>query len=319
VELYLRISVLLSRIGEIEAGAQVIQQQLEATRRRSALAEHAFLEEGLVAYCIGAGPSLAPAYEAAERMLRAKPTNLDALLVKADRLRAAGRPGAGRLLARHLLESAPPETIPQAIDWLRKIEEGDPHRIERVDVLELVDPDADAVWGRWRREGSRIGCRPASHARLVLPVVPEGDYELSVVFWRQRGEDSVNLVLPVADRQVLLVVGGWPAEGTRSGLELIDGHDSRDNPSTDREFRITNVVRHVLEVVVTTEGDQAQIDVWVDAKHIISWSGSPSSLSLDKSWALPEGSALAMGAFNSTLRFEAARILMKSGSLRHLR
>ncbi|MHC5024673.1 MAG: hypothetical protein ACYTGG_12335, partial [Planctomycetota bacterium] len=88
-------------------------------------------------------------------------------------------------------------------------------------LLKASRPSSDTVAGRWTVEKSMLQSEVDEHARIGLRRVPHGDYRYQMRFTRAIGEDSVNVILPVADRQVMLVLDGRRGDAHFSGLELI--------------------------------------------------------------------------------------------------
>jgi hypothetical protein len=163
-----------------------------------------------------------------------------------------------------------------------------------------------AVSGR-----SRMAVAPVSQderfVRLMFPQVVEGSYDLVVEFARTLGSDSVTITLPVGARQCTLHFGA--AVGQLSGLERIDGLSIADryNPTLRRASGLVNGQRYQAWVQVRTNGDCAVIDVWLDGKPFLHWTGLQSSLSLAACWMLPERNRAGIGANQSNVTFHTVR------------
>ena len=56
-----------------------------------------------------------------------------------------------------------------------------------IDLLELVDPVRDAVWGKWEQRKEGLAVSAGRDCRLALPVAVAGSYELEMTFTRVRG------------------------------------------------------------------------------------------------------------------------------------
>jgi hypothetical protein len=204
-----------------------------------------------------------------------------------------------------------------------------------VDLLKEVNPDRDAIQGRWLRAGSAVVVAPASQdesfVRLMLPRPVEGSYDLLAEFTRSKGSDSVVLALPVAARQCTLHFSA--SMGGDGGLELIDGRalgESQNpvirspsgpgspvrrveeheihNASSRQPSGLVNGKRYqVLAQVRTRDGD-AVIDTWLDGKPFVHWAGHQSSLELSKGWTLPERWRVGIGANQNGVTFHTVRV-----------
>jgi hypothetical protein len=97
-----------------------------------------------------------------------------------------------KVLAELAILNAPPGTVGAANDII--IEPG-----KAVGVLKSVDPQKDAVKGRWKmREGALLVESNEPAQRIALPVVVAGSYEFDVEFTRTGGYDNIVFLIPVA-------------------------------------------------------------------------------------------------------------------------
>ena len=117
-------------------------------------------------------------------------------------------------------------------------------------LLKAVNPDSDAVSGAWHFEKKALTSESAPHVRLAFITQPHGDYELNVTFSRVIGDGTVNFILPLAGRQVMLVLADQPEQDQVTGLEFIEGRAAANNLTADREFDLINHQRYKLKVTV---------------------------------------------------------------------
>lgn len=180
-----------------------------------------------------------------------------------------------------------------------------------IDLLAQVDPATDAVTGLWRRHADGVAiAEPQKHSRLLIPVAPQGSYELDVRFVRLGGTEDVNVILPVGTSQVMLMLSGW--QGTVSGLELVGGKRASSNETTVRPAGLETGRQHSLHLRVLVRDDLAEIAVVLDGKDYLRWRGPVSALTLDPYWRLPEKACLGLGAY-CTVVFQDVRLRMLSG------
>ncbi len=177
-------------------------------------------------------------------------------------------------------------------------------------LMKLARPTDDAVVGTWTREKSLITSERVDHARLSLRMVPHGDYRLQVKFDRAIGEDAVAIVLPVDDRQVALVLDARRGDEHYSGLELVDGRRAHDNTTTDRVFELINHQIYRVDVHVRTKEDVATVNVDVDKKPFVRWTGPVQDLDLPREWTLAGNARLGVGSNNGVIRVRSAWLHM---------
>lgn len=186
-----------------------------------------------------------------------------------------------------------------------------------VDILSLVDPAKDAVKGTWRRQDKALAVEPVEHGRIMIPVAPQGSYELRVSFVRQSGNQSVDFILPVGSSAVAVVLSG--AEGAVSGLWSIDGNEADHNEAKVSPGRLQNGHEYRAECRVIVQGNQAIITVTLDGEPYFRWSGLQSALSVLDTKRLPDPTVLGLGAFGSNTVFRRVALRMLSGEARLLR
>jgi len=203
-----------------------------------------------------------------------------------------------------------------------------------VDLLKDVNPDRDAIQGRWLKAGNGIRVAPDSQdesfVRLMLPNRVERSYDLLAEFTRTRGSDSVTFTLPVGSRQCTLVLSA--KAGLTDGLEVVDGQSISDkfNPAVRHPSVLVNGQKHQLLTRVRVrdsngrqlgwdfvDGNLTQfhapdgnavIDIWLDGKPLLHWAGKPSSLDLPEEWSLPERWRVGIGANRDGVTFHTVRL-----------
>lgn len=184
-----------------------------------------------------------------------------------------------------------------------------------VDVLRLIDPDKHTVSGRWTRRGTMLATArafgPPTSSRVLIPVKPKGDYEIRVKFNRTDGDSSVDLILPVGTKGVVLALSR--SGGQVSGLCDIKGKDCGEN-DTKKPGRLTNDKVHTVTAKVSVRGDDAHIEATLDDSKLVDWKGPVSDLACPESWSLPDKEALGLGVYRmTTVVFTAAHMRMLSG------
>jgi len=187
-----------------------------------------------------------------------------------------------------------------------------------IDLLPFVDPAKDAVKGEWKRQGSALAILSLTKdARIMIPVAPEGSYELQVKFVRTSGDSNVVVILPVRSARFMLTLSG--GHGHNSGLQLINGIRSGENVTCVRPGTLVNGREYALHITVVAKGDQAEIAVRLDGKPYIDWRGPQSALSMNPFWNLRVPGCLGLGAWQSTVVFRTARLKILTGKVRLLR
>lgn len=154
-----------------------------------------------------------------------------------------------------------------------------------VDLLAAIDPERDAVQGRWRRSGGAIFSPPDTEfARLAASHEVPDSYTVQVQVERLPGNvGSRSLVLGlVADgRQFALVIDH---DGSTSGLHAIDGLPfNGDNPTVRYGQRLKAAARATILCTVRP----GRVLALIDGQTVADWRGQPDQLSLASVWNTP--------------------------------
>lgn len=190
-----------------------------------------------------------------------------------------------------------------------------------VDLLPHVDLDHDRFAGNWEIEdGNLVGSRDDhEHGRVLLPVVPQGNYRLKVKFIRREGNEIVGVILPIENRQFAVLLSAWA--GQHGGLHMVDGHSilSDQSPAAMRPSKLENGDLYLLEVAVTTRDEQALINVTLNGQPYVSWNGELSGLSNDPVWQLPRSDTPAVCYRDCKVEYQEIQLKMLDGTAQLLR
>lgn len=179
------------------------------------------------------------------------------------------------------------------------------------DLLPYVDIASDQVRGDWYATETGLLAEYGAAQRLMLPVVVKGSYDLEVEFTRRTGNNDVSFWLPIADTHCNLLLSGW--NGAASGIRGIGGHDRVDEATAVRPGTIVNGHRYRLVATVRSEGDDGRVDVAMDGKPFLSWTGKHQTLTVPHWWSLPELHRPAVGAHEASVCYHAFRLRLNSG------
>ena len=179
------------------------------------------------------------------------------------------------------------------------------------DVLQDVDPAKHAVAGEWLKTATRLGAAGASASRIVIPVAPNGDYEIKIDFVRKNGENDINFILPLGATAVAVTLSH--RSGMAAGLSLVDGKLCHENV-TRSPGKLANNHRHSLYVRVIARGEDAEISAKLNGKRLVRWSGPQKSLTVPRDCRMPRMSALGLGVGRgTTAMFYSVKLRMLSG------
>lgn len=149
-----------------------------------------------------------------------------------------------------------------------------------VDLMPLIDPSLDVMSSNWKRVQAALVNDPRlSASGLMLPVIPYGDYHVSLNFRRLAGgKKEVQVSLPVKRRRVDLCID-WGG-GKASGLSRVKGMQMHDdgNPTRINARHLVDGQPSTLVIRVAFRGDDLTISSQLDGKPSVQWSGAVSDL-----------------------------------------
>jgi len=200
----------------------------------------------------------------------------------------------------------PDATRPKANDW--------------IDLLKAADAK-DALQGKWTVQSGVVVGPSDWGARLALPVVAKGDYQLRVKFVRKSGSDSFNLILPLGDASAISVIAdGWPRDGGMSVLSLIGkGNRGPGDVLIQKGIKFTNGKAHVMEATVKSKDGKASVAIELDGKPFLHWTGDPADVKSPPPWNVPEKGQIGIGSSSSVYEIGAIQLKMLSGEAKMLR
>jgi hypothetical protein len=164
-----------------------------------------------------------------------------------------------------------------------------------VDLLSLVDPQADAVIGTWKlADGNLIS--PATSdgfSSCEIPYSPPEEYDLTLVAERRGGNSSLLVGLIGGGKLFDMELDG--RGGEFSGLDRIDGKWGRDNETRFRGGIFAYKVPHTFVVQVRAK----RVVVHLDGQEVVSWDADYRRVSPHPSISLKRSDCLFLGSWQS--------------------
>ena len=75
-----------------------------------------------------------------------------------------------------------------------------------VDLLRLVSPSSDAIYGAWSHNGADLTCEPVDFGRISFPIEINGSYDLEIEFTRKEGNGELNTIIPVGGHASMVLL-----------------------------------------------------------------------------------------------------------------
>jgi hypothetical protein len=183
-----------------------------------------------------------------------------------------------------------------------------------VDLMPRIDIARDVDGGKWEfRDGGLMNVKPlrgfaSEVARLTIPVIPTGSYDLSFTFIRRQGEQDLCVLFPVAGHGAQIWLGAFTGQNSS-----IEGTQAKGRSDV---VRIVNGRPMQFAMSVRVNGDQAAIAVKLNGVDFMTWGGAASQLRTDPARCTRDGRTLGLAVYKTTaVEFRDLRIQAVTGQI----
>jgi hypothetical protein len=180
---------------------------------------------------------------------------------------------------------------------------------ERVDLLSLVDVEANSVSGRWKLVNGILSTPLEPEARLEFPYAPPEEYDLKLVVVRRSNEHrSFHIGLVGQSRRFVVTIDGFG--GSESALEFLDDKPSDEPGSVYSGWALKTRKPLAIDCSVRRK----HLTVSVEGQKIIDWEADYARLSLPPHWKTPNDLALFVGSWKSRFDIQEATLTPVTGT-----
>jgi hypothetical protein len=211
----------------------------------------------------------------------------------ASRIVWLGLAAVGLMLGAVLLRRKPDQNTEASMP--ARIETSRIPRSDVIDLLALVQQNADAPLPMWRKQDGSVISPVRPFARLELPVNVPSEYQVELLVERITGSNSLVIGL-VCDGVPIAVVLGSP-QG--SGLDLVDGKPYCANETRVSDPLLVGPGPHLISCRV----DRCGVNIAVGSKKVITWTKGVTRFALHRGWSGAGPPRLFLGAWESQFRF----------------
>ena len=184
-----------------------------------------------------------------------------------------------------------------------------------IDLLALIDPEKDAVMGKWQKQNGKLVSDPTGITRLEIPYQPPEEYDFKITFTRMAGDEfTVAQCLFKSDRHFMWQVGH--TGNTFVGFERINGQGVESNPSGIRRFPVlTNGRVHTSEVRVRNTG----LTGYLDGQPVCQWNTNYSDMGYWAGFSPRQENLLALATIENRVAFHTVEVREVTGHGRSFR
>ena len=183
---------------------------------------------------------------------------------------------------------------------------------QRIDLLKLIDPERDAVVGKWHRTLAGLSTSgPADCSHIEVPLSATGSFELEVRFVRISGR-AVAVFFPVGAGHSSFHMSGGMGRDV-GGIECINGLGVDHNETRVSPGTLEDGHPYTVNIRVMLAQANVEIVVTLDGKQWVKWTGPQQALGLHPNWRMRHAKCFGFGVNNSQVVFQSARLRMLSG------
>jgi RNA polymerase sigma factor (sigma-70 family) len=178
-------------------------------------------------------------------------------------------------------------------------------------LLAKIDPDRHTVGkGIWRLKDGKLTAYPAAHgARLRIPIVPSGNYELRARWEPKDGDSTAAFIVPHGDRMASFEL--MPRFGC-AGLGDLNGVRPDIN-ETKKELTIKPGKIYDVYIRMSTNGGTIHVLAKLDEQTIVDWEGKRSEVD-HEFFAPPKPASLGLGVGGHVSIFHSLELRMLTGT-----
>jgi serine/threonine-protein kinase len=182
---------------------------------------------------------------------------------------------------------------------------------DAIDLLSRVDPEADAMNGKWHFQGGDLISDGRSHALLEIPYHPPAEYDIRVAFTRTApSKESTSLMLCRNKWNFAYIMGGW--RNTATAFDSVGGKSGLKNPTGVR-YRLEAGRRYVGAAEVRRD----RVTGYLDGKQVVEWKPAFGTLKLAGFFRDPQ--AIGLGCNLQPARFHRVQVREVTGRGRFIR
>jgi hypothetical protein len=174
-----------------------------------------------------------------------------------------------------------------------------------INLLAKVDPDKNAVAGKWTIQKGALVSAGEGEERMELPYEPPEEYDFQVTFTK-KGSNCVIQNLTGNGRSIIWVMG---ANGNYT-FHYLKGAGIGSNRTTVKKAGIKDDRRYTSLIKVRKDGAEA----YLDGKLITKWETDFADAEPAGFWALRNRKCLGVSAGQSAVTFHAIEVREISGA-----
>ncbi len=182
---------------------------------------------------------------------------------------------------------------------------------EWVDLLPKIDLERDTDSAVWNMANGVLGntqMQGQQTARITVPVMPTGNYELEFTFVRVKGNQDLCVLFPAGGHGAMLWLGSFTGQ-----LSQLEGPGAK---ARDDLIRIINEKPQKIYMSVNGNDKEVAIIVKLNGVEYISWKGKPTDLRVNEARATRDGRTLGLAVYQSTnVTFSDLRVRALSGTI----
>jgi hypothetical protein len=186
-----------------------------------------------------------------------------------------------------------------------------------IELLPLINLDEDVVRGYWYFRDGRLINESVFESRLRVPIdLANVSYDLQVDFDLAKDADDVVLILPLADRSVMIVIDGFE-DRQYSFFDRIQGLDANRHPRAFKGQLLEANKSYRMDVGIRLKDKRAHTTVAINGVPRFEYEGPITDFS--SPWNVGSVSHLGISTSDTEIAYHACRVRILEGEAHLLR
>ncbi|MBI5819345.1 MAG: hypothetical protein HZA88_10185 [Verrucomicrobia bacterium] len=177
-----------------------------------------------------------------------------------------------------------------------------------VNLMPLINPDTDAIRGKWSIQAGKLVSDTEGWARIQIPYEPPEEYDFRIIITRSSGVNDVCQFFSQRGRPAMWIAA---VNNTFCGFQMVGGKSVTGNQTTVRTENCLKIGQTATSLLQVRKNG---VKAYLDGKLVSQWATDFSDASLDTPfWSMPDKRLLGVGSHKSSFVYHRIELLEITG------
>ncbi|HEY3319625.1 MAG TPA: hypothetical protein VGP72_04025 [Planctomycetota bacterium] len=185
---------------------------------------------------------------------------------------------------------------------------------QAVDLMPLIDPSKDSIYGTWKLEGGELKATGDNAMRIEIAYEPPEEYDFLMTFTRLTGFEDVNQFLAKDGHAFFWSMA--PGKNCCCGFDTYRNTDAERNPSS---FKSSPALDNNRKYTSLVQVRKHTVRGFLDGKLICEMLVNYKDFGIREAWKMRRNNALGVGCYKSHTTFHSLLLREVTGKGKSLR